>query len=331
MKWIESWFTTYFFWRLYREYSQKGWAVVCKIPLLNIAFPDDSVQYFLCSFAREDKVRLLGTLPPENLVAYCSFTVYDTMGVPTDSLFDDQITTTQEGRYEITLGSDLKIPSSSYYCIIMRMYMLSFPSPLELEYTPSLIMDTDCQQILGHVSMKDLVHNSQTIEEKAVGFLSRRQLPSLTEKQPFYAPPSSEMASFFVNANATYLLATPDPEEKVLCVTGRRPTAIGRHENIRFVGFMACNLQTTATDASVSWKNLPVHYRVWVAFSEASARSAGYHGKDPLLLWKKNNAFPVLVYREVRVDGKGVKSQSEVKMDASACKKIMGPYYPTVV
>jgi hypothetical protein len=338
MRWIESWLTTYFFWRLYKHYSKQGWALVCKIPLLNIAFPDTSVQYFVCSFPRDDRVRLVGKLPPRSLVAYSALTVYDTQGVPVASLYDDEIKVNKDGKYDLRMGCDLKIPpSSSYYCIIMRLYMADPHSPLRADLTPSLlVMDSGspCQQTLAEVSVKDMAKNSETVEEKVVGFLSRRTLPQFSGKQSFYAPASSEMASFFVNKNAVYMLAVPDSRSGVLCVTGERYAKIGRDHDIRFVGFMACNLESTATDSSIGWMALPINYRVWVAKSENDARRAGYKGNDPLLLWKRTNKFPVLVYREVRVDHRGLMSvtqQEDRKVEPLECKKIMGRFYPLVV
>lgn len=337
MRWIESWLTTYFFWRLYKHYSKQGWALVCKIPLLNIAFPDTSVQYFVCSFPREDKVRLVGSLPPRHLVAYSALTVYDTQGVPVASLYDNEIKTNKDGKYQLRMGCDLKIPpSSSYYCIILRLYMTDPHSPLRADLTPSLVVDSDfqCQQTLPEVRVQDMAKNSETVEEKVVGFLSRRTLPQFSGLQPFYTPPSSEMASFFVNKNAVYMVAVPDSPSGVLCVTGERYTKIGRGHDIRFVGFMACNLQSTATDSSIGWMDLPVHYRLWVAKSENEARAAGYKGNDTLLLWKRTNKFPVLIYREVRVDQKGLLSvtqREDRRIEPAECKKIMGRFYPRVV
>lgn len=337
MKWLESWLTTYFFWRLYKKYSRTGWALVCRTPLLNLAFPDDSVQYFLCSFARGDRVRLVGSVPPRHLVAYSAFTVYDTKGVPIASLYDNEWPT-RGGRYEIVVGRHMKVPSSSsYYCIIMRLYMAQSQSPLRLDLTPSLIVrraNDECEETLPELSVENIVENSEAVGQQVLSFLSKRAIPAFSTKQAFYAPKSSEMASFFVNQNAVYMIAAPGPD-RVLCVTGERYSRVGRDHDIRFMGFMACNLKTTATDASVGWALLPRHYRLWVAYSEKEARDAGYPGgsSEPLLLWKRSNAFPILVYREVRVDHRGliaVTQQEDRRIEAPECQRIMGRFYPRV-
>lgn len=343
MKWIESWLTTYFFWRLYKKFSGNGWALVCKTPLLNIAFPDDSVQYFVCSFPREAYVCLVGSPPPRDLVAYSALTVYDTHGLPVSSLYDNQWAHYKNG---IVMGRDLALPPSSYYCLILRLYMTSprpksplrlSPlrlSPLRLDLCPSLVttMDDGCEQTLSDISVRTIVENSEHVQEKVVDFLSKRALPVFDgQAQQFYAPASSEMARFFVNENAAYMIAVPNPHQRVLCVTGQRYPKIGREHEVRFTGFMACNFKTTATDSSIAWENLPVHYRIWVAFSEREARLAGYTEEDALLLWKPSNGWPIVVYREVRVDHKGLlRRATDRKVEASECRKLMGRFYPRV-
>lgn len=335
MEIFRHWLTRFFFQRLYHRYINKGWTIVCKSPdLLNIAFPDRSVQYYISSFIRESRVELRGNLPPPSKVNFFSITLYDTLGLPVSSLIDSNIRS-RFGRdeYRLKIGEDLLTSDDSTYCIIVRFYVNDpLDQELHFEWLPDIIVDqNDCRDELDKVPYPVLLQRTERVNQEILRFLSRRALTFLSEHF-FFVPSMKQMVSLFINNDARYMIAYPK-RHKVIRIDGILPPNISSRHVLRFVGFMACNMRTTQTDDSSH--SLSNRYVVWVAYSVKSACIFGYdptHPSHHLLLWQKSNTTPIIVYREVRTDRRGIFSISNEteRISATECRRLMGKYYPVI-
>lgn len=334
MDWIHRLQTRFFFWRLYRRFKGKGWSVACKSPdLLNVAFPDRSVQYVIASFDRSDRVRLTGRIPLAAVAVYTSLTLYDTSGTPVASLYDDQLASLHqryEDRYKVILGQDLPIPSTSY-CLIFRVYFATPQKRLRLDLLPTLwVRDKDQWERLPKTPASEIQRVSRGLTDEITSFLARRSLPNIRE-HAFFLPSTDKTARFFANRDAIYMVASPKAS-RVMRISGTFPSQIGRTQGIRYVGFMACDLATTRTDASIGHNDLPRRYRVWVAATRTEAIAHGMRPHEPLLLWSPTTTVPIVVYREVRVNGKGLFSLTPTtrRVSSTRCKAIMKTHFPLI-
>jgi uncharacterized membrane protein len=72
---------------LYRRYYYQLWPIVSESPqLLNVAFPDFSVRYYVMSFPKGATITLKGTIPSS--LRFWSVTLYDTTGTSIESWND---------------------------------------------------------------------------------------------------------------------------------------------------------------------------------------------------------------------------------------------------
>jgi hypothetical protein len=295
---------------MYFKFLHKGWSVIAKAPkYLNVALPDFSVQYILASFMHTDHVVLRGQVP---LASYVSLTIYDTYGLPSSS-----VQLTFKKNFEITVGKDLQKPDSFLYVIIFRIYQareeIIFPT-IELN-----------KNLIKQLSISKIHQNSKTITNQIVAQLSKNLDLSIEKGLCFFLPVNANMSGLFINKDAIYLIGTPAGAD-VIKITGILPP---KTKNTCFIGFMACNLKTTATDSSIGWDDLEKNYTIYVAFEKKKAMQYGFDPiKDKFLQWNKDNALPVIVYREVQIKHSGLfQLESNKWQDA---KKVMGIYYPVI-
>lgn len=328
----EKWITQFFFWRLYQKFLNQGWCLVSKSPLyMNIAFPDNSVQYFMSSFHTRSRVLFKGKAPPTHVVSFFSFSVYDTSGALKSTLIDQNI----PFLYTIVLGRDIAIPEGpASYCVIMRLYMRNPQEPLRRDFLPNIFLQEVSNSIrqLPVTPVRTIVENTISVQQDVFSVMSKRRISHI-QQSSFFLPNTSKIANFFINEKAIYLVSFPPQHKNIVAfITGYLPQNREGQTDIRFVGFMACHLRTTSTDDSIGWMQLSNPYHIWVAYSEEDASAFGYHKKDPLLLWDSDNTHPILVYREVRTDRKGLFpfAKPNKALDPDECQRVMGPYYPQV-
>jgi hypothetical protein len=296
---------------MYYKFLHKGWAVLSKAPkYLNVALPDFSVQYVLASFLKSDNVIIFGKIPK---ASYVSLTLYNTYGLPSSSI---QLTNQKE--FRITIGKELKKPSSLLYVIIFRVYQ-----PIENFDYPNIELNGS---VIKNIPKSQIKKNSLNISNEIVQVLSRKLNLSIDKNKKFFLPYKAQMMGLFINPDAVYLIGTPS-SNNVIKITGNLPSH--KNKNIRFIGFMACNLTTTSTDSSIGWTELPKKYTIYVAFDEKDAIMYGYNpNTDKLLLWNKNNILPVIVYREVQHKHTGLFNLKSNKWEDA--KRIMKSYYPEI-
>ena len=338
---LVSWYLLWLYWWYHED---EHWPLLSKSPsILNVAFPDFSIEYFMSSFSGSQTVHFEGIIPTE--LRYWSLTVYDSTGLPYEYWND-----THFPNHKISLT--LSNYPFMYYVVVIRYY---FPrgTPESSSLLPSSLPTVQVTNSLGEVipirkvSDESRLKNSQSIEKKLYTICSRQFANynfDNVNKYQFFLPNPSGMSLLFPNADAMYLMVFPKTNESfenkkavVLHVEGHLPKEIGRSYPLRFTSFMASNLKTTRTDDSVSDSFLSPHFHLFVAYDSQDAQDVGWEKQNPshrLLLWSSTNENPVLIYRQVRTDRNGIFSlkSSTQNVDGSMVEKVMGSlYYPRVI
>lgn len=302
-----------FFSHLYQTYLDQGWSVIAKAPTyLNVALPDFSVQYIVASFHKGDSIIIEGKVPK---ASYVSLVVYDTYGIPYSYIYLNRESKT----FRVETGKELSLPKGSVYAIIMRIY------ELEGKFIYPTIVKNGYQ--IESLPQSKIYKNSLEISTKVIQILSKTLHLNILPSQPFFKPIRAQKRGLFINPDAVYLVASPKKDFRVMIITGKLPP---KRKDLCFVGFMACNLKTTETDDSISWKDLPSSYRIFVSNSKSNALLFGFrpHSTDRLLLWKSTNDDPIVIYREVNLNHKGIFGLDSEKWEDA--KKIMKSCYPEV-
>ena len=312
---------------LYMKYYYKLWPVISRSPsILNVAYPDYSVQYYVMSFPQNTSVTLVGSIPQS--LRFWSITLYDTTGNSIQS-WNDTLYPTNHYKLQFT---------TTQICAMMIRYYTNstnssttttlLPSSLPTVTVEGHIMATvsEDQRIKNSTQLQGMLYKTCTRQAKKYNFTS-------VDTHQFFLGNPKAMQMMFPNSNAMYLIAFPT-STNVIKIQGTLPPAIGRKENIRFVGFMACNLDTTRTDDCISDIHLPSSYTVYVAYTKDAAIKHGYKKGDGLLLWDATtNTHPVVIYRQVQIEVTGLftLSNASSNISGSAIQTIMGNYYPTII
>lgn len=322
---FSSLITRVFFTITMRKYSRQGWIIVSSAPrLLNVAMPDFLVEYWVASFRKGDRPVLVGDVPTG--VNYWAFTVYDNTGLPVSSVNDTCI----RGHYSICVGKDpLRFPPDvTDYCVVMRVYRKPCKKFDISTCLPTIYLD---HTIVPQVPWDVIQKNSSAVEQqiwKAFGHRHIERPPST--KRGFFLPPPRHLASLFPNHDAAYLVAFPF-SSRVLRLSWRLPSL--SHSDLRFSGFMTCDLKTTRTCSSCSreeWKNTPdgAMITVWFGFTSRDALEAGMKTTDRFLQWDTECTEPIMVYREVRMKKKGIFAIPPDNNEPLQAKQIMRSFYP---
>lgn len=335
---------------LYSKYKNEKWPVMSSIattpPLLNVAFPDKAIIYYMSSFSSWDTITLSGTIPPN--VYFWSMTVYDTTGAPT-AYVDD--TSFPSGMYTIRLRHwtpqtteygiySLTCPQGSY-CVIQRGYVSSTTPPLDPTYLATISGVTTT-----NVTQQERIDNSTQIEKMLHrAFASKVSGKSLSDMFPgidtsvFFLPSAAQVSGAFPNPYATYLMVFPGQTGviRVDGTVGQEAIGMSNPHGLRFVSFMASDLSTTATDDSINMADFkhPSGIGIYTLFAARSTEAATSQGYDPslhnLLLWAPTTTMPVLIYRLVVAAGGSVigsLDNSNGPVTGSVAKTAFGTYYP---
>jgi len=321
---------------IYKRYKNQNWPIISSLdhspPLLNIAFPDSSVTYYASFFNSNDTVTISGTIPQD--IYFWSLCMYNSTGQPIQSW---NYTDFLDDKYNIIIGKGNVIPPDGYYCIINRIY--NQQNSLDEKYLPSI--DIKGSKLIS-VTMDQREQKSNYVQDlmwplfkKDYGGKTPSQLiPNISNYQTFFLPSEESLSSVFPNPSAKYLIVFPSTNN-VIKVTGTLYPSIGygNSQPINYISYMASNLEKTSTDTSIDFTQLDQEYTLYVAFSKIEAIKFGYNEKnDKLLLWSKNDQYPLLVYREVSALGNtplfNQLDNSNVSINGSDVKNIMGIYYP---
>jgi hypothetical protein len=327
---------------LYKRFLNQNWPLISSIannpPLLNVAFPDNSIIYYIASFSSENTVTLSGMIPPN--IYFWSLTIYDTNGLPFKS-WDYSLY--PNNSYTIILGPNNFKPPDGYYCVIQRIYKTSNTPKIYPNYVPnisilnkSVIRVTEQQRIINSNHIQFLLW--KLFDFKFASKTPNDLFPKININQ-FFLPSQTKLASVFPNPFAEYLVVYPS-NKNVIKIIGILPKSIGYNQSILFISFMASNMNYTSTDHSISFNELPQKYSLYIAFSEYEASQYGYNkNKDQLLLWDANNTFPVLIFRVVSISNSknndsllslfSLNNETNSISNTKVQEKL-GIYYPTV-
>ena len=293
----------YFIGSLYKKYEPYYFPLMSKAPeFLNYAYPDFSVQYFISTFTKKETISINGIIPIDKINFFC-ITLYDKNGLPYFSKNDNEIIKYNDLDY-LEYNESIDILESS--SLIIRFYTKNQYKNYDFyEYLPSLSTSKiyDVQNI--KLNSKNLGNLLQQKISKQNNFIDSDVL----KKNYFFKPDKSRLKNLFPNQNAEYLIAFP--KTKIALI--RIKTEIFCQEDFRFIGFMASNYQTTATDSSISLEDSNHKYRIWVCYPTDVCK-LNILENDIILNWNINNEYPILVYREVRIKKEGLqKLENEIK------------------
>ena len=305
---------------IYYEYLNKEWPIISSINpqkkkcILNVAFPDYSIIYYVTSFLSNDNIMLTGKFPTD--IYFWSLTLYDYKGNIIHSINDTLFPNKQ---YKISIQNNKiyyndsfkNIELSKSYCIIQRIYKTKTTPKVYPDYTPKILIENKKLETVSKKIRKDNSNRLEKLLYKLFNVKFGNIQPETFFKgvniHEFFLPAKSQMSLVFPNPFATYLIAFPT-KNNTMKITGKLPPNIGfKNENCRFISFMACNFKTTATDMCISHYDLPKDYTIYISFYKKDAIQHGYNPKlgHKLLLWdSKTNTFPVIIFRIVSVSKK---------------------------
>ncbi len=310
MKCFKNFISSLVFRYIYQKYRGKFFPIFSQSPkYLNFAFPDDSILYYI--YSTNKPLTLVGIVPKDK-THFWSISVYDTKGIVTQHVDDSEVGDNYEIRF--------KIESSS--CVIIRFYLKKqFHQKSMLSYLPTLTPR------VPKILQKDRQKNSKNLSNLLLRQSSVFRKKSKFNFSQFFFPSIQKEQNLFPNANAKYCIAHPPETFTYIKVTGNLPSKIGRPHSLRFISFMLGNLNTTATDASVSFEELPKNYTFWLGFEKDKQKISEMAAPgEPVLVWK-NSSSPILVYREVRIK-KDFSFTTENNPEAT--KMEMKSFYPKI-
>lgn len=359
IKYIRYIFEKRIFEPIYIKYLHKNWPIVSTISsdkennILNVAFPDYSIIYYVASFKSTDNITLEGQIPPN--IYFWSLTLYDNKGTIIHSIDDREFINEKinnEKNYSIKIknkiiyynGETKNLVLSDSYCIIQRVYKTDKTPTISPKFIPNIsIIKKKIKDVNDEERKKDS-NKLQSLLYKLFNHKFGKIKPEDffigVNVHKFFLPAKSQMSLVFPNPFAEYLIAFPT-KSHVMKITGKLPPNIGfSNPEYRFLSFMACDFKTTATDECISHHDLPQepqYYTIYVSFSEKNAENYGYKKTlgHKLLLWdSKTNTFPVLIFRIVSVAEPetgifAIDNDTKIVSGYDVKKKI-GDFYPEV-
>jgi len=312
--------------QLYAKYMDQGWAIVMSAPtLLNFTMPDFTVQYFVLTYSSQESIRLEGSVPHSGILFY-SISVYNSSGIPVAHKIDNELP--KHYTYELP-----KAPVNQYYSAVLRLYVSSVTrKPLLVSILPKVFVN---DKRVKQISKSQIIANTKEVSRllSFALFFRFADIPDTanTREKQFFLPAAAKLGGLFGNPDATYLICLPR-QTRTMVITGKNVKPCGRNHPLRYFGFMTCNERTTATEDSISFEALPKHkYRIWVSFSKKEAQKNGYDGEEPIILFKEDNNYPLLVYRYVRVGSDKLRAKkTKNPISAKECKLLLGNEYPDI-
>ena len=323
---------------VYNHFLEENWPIVSKTDedgsILNIAYPDGNIAYYVASFSTKNKVSLSGRIPDNNNMYFWSLTIYRENGSIYQSIndieIDDKEYLIEIDRNTITTNTSRKSnikkispPVGDTYCVIQRVYKRDIRFQLVPNYIPNIVVND------GKVKIKNVMDEERIINSNLLQDIFTKLFTKKFERinindffkvnvNKFFLPAESEMSLVFPNPYAKYLMVFPYRDSNVIYVKGILQKNIGVNNNsCRYVSFMASSFYTTSTDNFISFKDLRTNsdgeYILYVGFSEKDAKVRGYDSRKEnhnLLLWKEGNEKPVLVYRLVSTEKKSNEENS---------------------
>ena len=314
VKMLKDFFMELFLKILYYVERKKYFPAFSDAPrFLNFAFPDFSVQYFIISLEKNEKMRLQGTIPMDKL-NYFSISVYNNKGI---TIFEKNDTSFPLHKYDL----NFQFPHLS--CIVLRFYRKEkFITQNFYKYLPTIYPPRE------KVPRKIISKNNEYIGIFLNTIISKKNknfIPKTIDS--FFLPSKADLGSLFANIDATYLIAFPKTN-----IVQIKWTDNDKSKDKRFCGFMACNFKTTATDSSIEIYPKPTEQTLWICHSKnkKNLKQFGKKNTDKIICWKNSNDFPVIIYRVVDTSKTMLNSieNKTRKIRQKKLEKVMKSAYP---
>ncbi len=320
---------------VYKLYRGLAWNVLShasndwRTNSLNVAMPDFSVEYWVTAFEKGTTATLTGSFP--TWARYAALTAYGKDGMPFASV---NMADKGAGRTFTTTFTS----AESDFVVLARVYRTkSHPASLTKAEKFAVTVDGEPWTTASETKAR---FNGKALEwpiQYAVGHALAKQLTSERDMQMF-RPADASLPGVFPNEDARYMITYPSlGGGKCAVFRGRVPEAASGRE---FYGFMAVEMKTTATVASLSDEDLGGWGSAYIVFAcrdEANARSAGYDSADAShhLLVAGDVKVPGVILRDLNTAaGQGLKATDEWaargRVASDQCQSVLGEAYPTM-
>jgi hypothetical protein len=318
---------------VYKLYHGSAWNILAhasdnsRTNSLNIAMPDFSAEYWVTAFEKDTTATLTGSFP--KWARYAALTAYGTDGLPFASV---NMVDQSAGRTFTTAFTSIE----SDFVVLARVYRTkSHPGSLAQAEKFAVSVDGKAWKIASETKAR---LNGKILEwpiQYAVGKALAKQMTSERDMQMF-RPADASLPGVFPNEDARYMITYPALEGgKCAVFHGRVPEAASGRG---FYGFMAVEMKTTATVASLSDEDLGgwgSAYTVFACRDEADARRAGYDVADASnhLLLAGDVKVPGVILRDLNTAaGQGLKATdtwaTKGQVTPEQCQSVLGEAYP---
>jgi len=319
----------------YKLYRGSAWNVLSRasddrrVNSLNVAMPDFSVEYWVTAFEEDTTATLTGRFP--TWARYAALTAYGRDGLPFASV--NMADKGAGSTFTSTFTS-----AESDFVVLARVYRpKSHPASLTRAEKFTVTVDGEPWTIASETRAR---LNGKVLEwpiQFAVGHTLAQQLTSERDMQMF-RPADASLPGVFPNEDARYMITYPSLRDgKCAVLRGRVPAAAPGRD---FYGFMAVEMATTATVASLSDEDLGgwgSAYTVFNCRDETNARSAGFDPADAShhLLLAGDVKVPGVVLRDLNTTaGQGLQATDEWaargRVAPQQCRSALGEAYPTL-
>jgi len=320
---------------VYKLYRGSAWNILShasndwRTNSLNVAMPDFSVEYWVTAFEKNTTATLTGSFP--KWARYAALTAYGKDGMPFASV--NMADKAAGLTFTTTFTS-----AESDFVVLARVYRTkSHPASLTRAEKFAVTVDGEPWTTASETKAR---LNGKALEwpiQFAVGHALAKQLTSERDMQMF-RPADASLPGVFPNEDARYMITYPSlGGGKCAVFRGRVPEAASGRE---FYGFMAVEMKTTATVASLSDEDLGgwgSAYTVFACRDEANARSAGYDSADAShhLLLADDVKVPGVILRDLNTAAdQGLKATDEWaargRVAPEQCQSVLGEAYPTM-
>lgn len=313
-KWWKNLLLRRFIQNLYRENRYLYFPIFSHAPkYLNLAYPDFSIQYFILSLGNHESILLDGYIPRDKIV-FWSICVYDDNALPMWSRTDADYCT---NRYIIPINSTQPCG------VILRFYVKEkYQSEDFYQYLPTITPSYERPRRATRISKTNALF--EQMKAKVSSHFKNIDQEVLAQHK-FFLPGLARRQALFTNPNAFYLAMFPETEKSIFTIE----LDTRQMEDMRFIGFMSCNRQTTETLQSVPLQQKKKYILHVCSKSNVKKVKEEYHPQYLLVYGEE----PIIIYRLVIAQRHhGFLKWNEKKDDTSATtmEKKMKTYYPKV-
>lgn len=318
---------------VYKLYRGSAWNILSHASddwttnSLNVAMPDFSVEYWVTAFEKGKTATLTGSFP--KWARYAALTAYGSDGIPFASV---NMAEKGVGRTFTTTFTS----AESDFVVLARVYR-SKSHPASLTQAEKFAVTVDGEPWTTSSEIKARL-NGKALEwpiQYAVGHALAKRLTSERDMQMF-RPADASLPGVFPNEDARYMITYPSlGGGKCAVFNGRVPDEAPGRE---FYGFMAVEMKTTATVASLSDEDLGgwgSAYTVFACRDETNARNAGYDPAETShhLLLAGDVKVPGVILRDLNTAaGQGLKATdawaAQGRVAPEQCQSVLGEAYP---